>query len=471
MQKTRSHASLSIANSIGVSVATSTVCTLIILAGLSFRSQLSANLGSPFNQNSGSTTDEDETDNDYEDSTNSSQSNTGSTGQSGTSGTSGTSGATGECILQINKCSPTDVGCMEAAVFLKVDCKDSRCNDVQNICRAINIEKTEDQEDDEDDKNEESKKGKETVETITNSHTNSLQESSEERDTHSGSNNDERTDTSERDHSDKQQLGCYTTKGEWTTDRSACAATVRKMPTNTQQQPFITDDDTSTTPSATNTSPSTFDQSAHREIEIDQQDNDLQNGFQELFNTSTGPSAATTNLLAAATSALERLQTIAGTPLPDTTRAMVADTRTWIATLITDVSSGQPSDDDVQAKADELKAKLTETMQLVSATIPTGTKRPDSVLKTMDHIFATLPVVFAFLQEQSAPISLDSSTVYMTTSNAYTKAKADCLATASKCAKLQDIITGLESLRLSMTVTLEQLGKTDLQARVDEMMR
>jgi hypothetical protein len=273
-------------------------------------------------------------------------------------------------------------------------------------------------------------------------------------------------------------LGCFTVDGNWTTDRSACDSDQRRHladPFNGQANSSSEQQVSSVTNAAATSSvgqQSGSPSAAQTEVDADQQDSGLQQQLQQLFISDSVRTTIVNNLLATASNALERLQNVQKENLPTDAATSVQDTQIWISQLITDVSSTQMSIDQLEGKGGELKSRLQDTMQTIAAALPSAAqKRPDTVLQKMDHLFAVLPGIFSYLQTQGVTVSLDTTNAYQTAGGLYSTAKPSCIADANQCAKLQDVLNALGTMRDDISLSLNQAGKNDLQGQIDLMMQ
>lgn len=374
---------------------------------------------------------------------------------------------TGECVLRISQCSPSDPACLEALMFIRGLCSDARCLNGKAVCTPVVMTGTSGSSSPDIGNTLPSGSTQGAGERPTVGNTSSIPDP-----VSGGSNNT--TDTGRT-----EPLGCYSRNGTWTTDRSACAEDQSsflpvlsegpKRPVGTQGQPSIEND----TSSDTNNSGATSAQQTERtSIEQDREDSALQEAFREIFTPNAAPQPdALSSLLQTSTDALERMERLLDTPLPEDARRSAEDTRQWIGDFLSNLTTNPQTDSDIEDKAVELKQRLEETTQAVARSLRPVTPRPSTVLDTMDRIFATLPSVFAFLQEQGAPVSRDAANAYLSAATLYGTTKTACLKTAGECAGLDRVISELETMRDEMTQTLEETGKTDLQGRIDEMLQ
>lgn len=371
---------------------------------------------------------------------------------------------TGECVLRISQCSPADPACLEALMFIRGLCSDARCLNGKAVCTPVVSTDTT------------SSSTSETVNTVpSNSSTDSRGATDDPPSLvdplSTGANST--TDTGRT-----EPLGCYSRSGTWTTDRSACAedqSSFLPILSEGQRRPMGTDDQPSEENNATdtpNTDTTSAQQAERTSIEQDREDAALQEAFREIFtpNAPTQPDALS-SLLQTSTDALERMQRLLDTSLPENAQSSVEDTRQWITDFLSDLTTNPQTDSDIEDKAVELKQRLEETTQAVARSLRPVTPRPSTVLDTMDRLFATLPSVFAYLQEQGAPVSRDAANAYLSAANVYGTTKTACLKTAGECAGLDRVISELETMRDEMRKTLEETGKTDLQGRIDEMLQ
>lgn len=439
-----------------LTVAVSAGTSLVLSVGMYSGMQLLSNLTSPTNIFSNTATDDSDEESEF----------TPTPRSPGNSGN-----GNGDCVLRLSSCAPSEVTCIESAVFVRVSCSDSRCLLPNNVCTAISGAAT----------SAASSAASQMQETVRDTNSgNSNQTTATENDRRDTTNGSDSVtigdDTSGRGGSDStaKTLGCYDSTGTWTEDRSQCATDQRQfLPSTvsaTRNPPVLINGlPTPPSPAETTTTPTTT--AAQTEIATDQQDITLQTRFREIFRNDEEQKAALADLLSTASNALERLQILQNTTLAPDASAIVTDTYTWVTELIRSLSAETFTLKQLQAKADELKTHLQATAQIVAVSVPTVVRKPESLISKMDTILLKIPTVFSYMTEQGASASPEAISEYQVAVGLYSTLRPKCLVNADDCLGMAGIIGHLETMRTDIAASLAASGKTDLQNQIDAMMQ
>ncbi len=379
----------------------------------------------------------------------------------------------GDCILHISQCPDNEPNCLNSALFIRGLCSDVRCSDSKNICTPVSNPGP-------------SGDGRSSAGQTSGTNHSDASSRTNEQSGNSGQGSPLTIAPSAL--TDRQPLGCYDNDGKWTTDRSACAE--NQSPFLQEQTADRTDNSGTSgnsgngTVSSRGTRPVFENQSSletrpaittpeatvRTTIEADREDPTLQQAFREMFDTAPEPADRAGELLQTATNALERLQQLRARPLSAAAAASVDDSYNWISILLSDLATHNQTDEEIETKAVLLKERLEQTTKSISS-LPTPEPRPSGVLAALDSLFLRLPVVFAFMQEEKVPLHMNAVNTYQSAYTLYTSTRTACIETASRCAELANVIAKLETLRTEISLILQEAGKTDLQERIDEMLR
>lgn len=386
-----------------------------------------------------------------------------------------------DCVLRLSSCAPSDVTCIESAVFVRASCADSRCLLPNNVCTAISGATSSAASSSARVAPSAAQQAQETVgDTNSDNGDQSITTGNDgRRDTTNGSDSiSVRDDGSERANNDSAEqqapLGCYDSTGTWTDDRTQCATDQRQfLPVSATRNPsvLINGLPTPPSPSPTTTTTAPTVSATRDEVTADQQDSTLQTRFREIFRNEEERKAAINDLMATASSALERLQTLQNSTLASDAAAVVTDTSAWVSELLRSLSSDALTLQQVQAKADELKSRLQGTAQIVAVSVPAIVRKPESLISKMDAILSGIPTVFSYMSEQGAAASSEAISEYQVAVGLYSTLRPKCLMNPDECLGMAGIIGHLETMRTNIADSLSAAGKTDLQNQIDAMMQ
>lgn len=283
-------------------------------------------------------------------------------------------------------------------------------------------------------------------------------------------------------------LGCFTTDGNWTTDRTACDPNqARHFQTgnadtgnsngngsgdnggNTHTGGYQNNTGTSGgTGDSGNSSTGSSDKTS---VEQDQQDQQLQLQLDSQFHSQSERDSAYANLVNATTTALSHMNTLSQQTLPVEAAATVAATQQWIQQLLSTLSTGEPTVEQVQQQAQDLRDKLAETQSVLASSIQVTPPKPQQITDPLDSLLSAIPNVFQFLQNQGIVLTQDPLTEYQTAASLYLQYKPQCLQNSDACLQMGDVLTHLETMRNDLEQILQSSNRTDLESTIDQMLQ
>ncbi len=330
------------------------------------------------------------------------------------------------CVVQRTACPPNDPSCLSPVSLEQIECKncsgdtcthiDILVDERDNILGNVSTTLTEDEE---------------------------TRESGESETTRSSATSQATARTTVQE---TAQLGCFTDRGIWTTDRSACAA---------DQNQFLQQN--VTVPTIIVTPP---DEEIKREID------------RQLVPDTTR-SALIQSLLSSIFDASQRLNSMLFLPIPDQLRASVIDTAEWLKVVQRDAQQPERTISDLQQIAGSVYTKLSEIQNAVSdwsRDRPEPVRNPTSLTGKIDSVFGKIAAAFGIVQQELIPLPSSVLSDFTRAQSIYEGLKPACIANTDLCGELSSVVDLLESAVAGLQLTLEEAGRQDLIDRIDAML-
>lgn len=381
------------------------------------------------------------------------------------------------CVSQVSDCPLDDPFCLSSVSLQQVPCEASYCNGSTCIQRVVFVDKddvivggtpvvqtntNDDKEDEEEDEDQDEDEDVTDGIRDTSGSDDKKDDDSNNQDDNGSDSTGENTKETEKE-VQNNALGCFDEKGNWTTHRSECSKNQKQyvVPQMKTVQSTAQGEQETTTPVTTST---TTVQDANTEIEIQQT-------IEELFVPEPRKSTLVQGLLSSITEADGRLSTIlSNAALPEAIRSALTKEQEVLGSLQRSISAPNQSMRNLQQLGDSLSRHL-QTIQTIVQSLQGDRKPPTTVTEKLDAIFTGLPEVFSLLLQEGISVDNTMLSGYIGAEAEYSPIRTACMQNVSSCNDLVRVIDALGPVYQSLQDTLIKAERTDLQAKIDELLR